>query len=74
MFQIFETIASDQKIILQNHELFLKSVLPNFLQNVASQSPDTRFNCIRFFTDILAKMISEPSIYDNEAENVSKTI
>jgi hypothetical protein len=69
MFQIFESIASDQYIILQNYMLFLKSVLPNFLKNVNSLSPDTRFNCIRFFTDILGKLISEVSIYNNEVEN-----
>jgi hypothetical protein len=56
----------DQQLVINNYEYFLTDILPLFLNNITCKSPDTRFNSLRFTSDIILNLINEEEVYSND--------
>lgn len=50
----------------------LEKLLPQIASKIESESPDTRFNCLKLFTDYITQFICEEKIYQPQ-ENTQTT-
>ncbi|KRX08559.1 Protein kinase-like domain [Pseudocohnilembus persalinus] len=66
LFQLYEMIIHNSKYVLNNHDFFIKQLLPKICQNIfRSQQVDLRFNNLKIFINILSLIMNDAHIYDN---------
>jgi hypothetical protein len=53
LFMIFETMAKNSKLLLQNSKDIMDTLLPAIVKKVESQSADIRFQSLKAFTDFI---------------------
>lgn len=67
LFLIYETIVDNGKYLINNHDFFLKSVIPRLWQKfMKNEEDDIRFNSLKLFINILTQIMSDAHIYDEK--------
>lgn len=66
VLQVFEIVSSNQSLFMINCEAIITEVLPILSKSVASstESPDTRFLCLKLLCDVILQCVTEPDIYE----------
>mmetsp|Transcript_5487 Transcript_5487/g.20548 ORF Transcript_5487/g.20548 Transcript_5487/m.20548 type:complete len:1380 (+) Transcript_5487:324-4463(+) len=68
--QLVQTLLSIVEVISQqyalsyHHQIVTEHLLPTLVQMLTSEDSDTRFLCLKIFTDILIRFLNDSSIYD----------
>eukprot|EP00743_Colponemidia_sp_Colp-15_P010085 GILK01011076.1.p1 GENE.GILK01011076.1~~GILK01011076.1.p1 ORF type:complete len:1302 (+),score=266.67 GILK01011076.1:471-3908(+) len=73
---IVESISQNATALLSQYDSFVQFLLPTLLSLLHSDSGDTRFLCLKMFTDILIQFLNDPNVYEPTAtpRNTTKTI
>lgn len=58
-----ESLAKHPKLINLLSQEILEKLLPQIANKIDSETPDTRFNCLKLFTDYVTQFICEEKIY-----------
>lgn len=53
LFQIFESMAKNNKLLMQNSKDILAVLLPALVAKIESKSADVRFQSLKSFTDFI---------------------
>lgn len=62
-FLVAESLAKHPKLINQLSSEILEKMLPQIANKLDSEIPDSRFNCLKLFTDYVTQFICEEKIY-----------
>ena len=62
-FLVAESLAKHPKLINLLAKEILDKLLPAIANKIESESPDTRFNALKLFTDYVTQFICEEKIY-----------
>lgn len=64
LFQVIESIAKHNKLLVQQYKDIISSLLPILLSKLDSDSADVRFQALKSFTDLLTQYLCEERIYN----------
>ena len=62
-FLVVESLAKHPKLINLLTKEILEKLLPSIANKIESESPDTRYNALKLFTDYVTQFICEEKIY-----------
>jgi hypothetical protein len=72
LLQIFESISTNEKVVINHHESIISYLLPALLHKLQSTSADIRFLALKIFTDIIIQYLNNQSIYEGSSTQISK--
>jgi len=67
---ILESLSSNPKALSANAEVLFSHLLPELLAQQRNSISQTRFMCLKIFSDILITMLTDDSIYDPGSSKV----
>ena len=67
---ILESLSSNPKALSANAEVLFSNLLPELLMQQRNPSSQTRFMCLKIFSDILITMLTDDAIYDPNSSKV----
>jgi hypothetical protein len=62
-FLVVESLAKHPKLLNLMVKEILEKLLPSIANKIESESPDTRYNSLKLFTDYVTQFICEDKIY-----------
>lgn len=70
---ILEQMSVNNKGLIDenNNKTILENILPSLLAHMSSENPDTKFNCLKIFTDIITQYLADETIYEAEGTQES---
>lgn len=71
LFQIFESMAKNNKLLMQNSKDILNVLLPVLVAKIESKSADVRFQSLKSFTDFITQFLCDEKMYNQEDNNES---
>lgn len=69
LFQVTESIAKHNKILVSQHKEIIESLLPVLIKKIESDSADIRFLSLKLFTEYITQYLCEEKIYNYEDNN-----
>jgi serine/threonine-protein kinase ULK4 len=67
---ILESLSSNPKALSSNAEVIFNNLLPELLVQQRNSISQTRFMCLKVFSDILITMLTDESVYDPASSKV----
>ena len=69
LFQVAESIAKHNKILISQQKEIIENLLPVLVKKIESDSADVRFLSLKLFTDYITQYLCEEKIYNCEENN-----
>jgi len=64
LFLTTEAMSSSEKILINQHQIIIKDLLPVLIDRIDSESADVRFFSLKTFTDFIVQYLNDDKIYN----------
>lgn len=61
---ILENLCTNVKAILVHNKAIVDHILPCLITRIQSSDPETKFSCLKSFTDLITQYLGDDKIYD----------